>query len=312
MVFLGTSPFEAPALYSLMSALDFKQGVYYPQGGMYTIIESLVALGKKHGVTYHTDADVTKITTHGTRASGIIVNSEHILADVVISNADIHHTETALLAPEHQSFPDRYWKKKDPGTSAFLMYLGIKGELPDLTHHNLLFVDAWRENFESIYTHKTAPDPASIYICKPSQVDPSTTKAGHENVFVLVPYPTSNPIDDPSEVADMYLQQVERMTGITDLRERIVSKTFFTPQEFGETFSSWNNTALGASHILRQSAFFRTPNKSKKLKNLYYVGGNTVPGIGLPMCLIGAELVYKRIAGINRGGMINSIDEVAS
>lgn len=310
MVFLGTSPFQAPALYSLMSALDFKQGVYYPQNGMYTIIESLVTLGKKLGVSYHTAVDVSKITVHDGHASGIVVNGEHVLADIVISNADIHHTETALLAPEHQSFPARYWKKKDPGTSAFLMYLGVKGELPDLTHHNLLFVDAWRENFDAIYQDKTAPDPASIYLCKPSEVDPSTTKDGHENLFVLVPYPTDSPIDSPDEVADTYLAQVERMTGVHDLRQRIVSRTYFTPQEFGEMFNSWNNTALGVSHILRQSALFRTPNKSKKVKGLYYVGGNTVPGIGLPMCLIGAELVYKRIAGIEKGGMIDVIEEV--
>lgn len=310
MVFLGTSPFSAPALYSLMSALDFKQGVYYPQGGMYTIIQSLVTLAEKYGVQFHTNAPCDAILTHDGSASGVRVNGQDMPADIVVSNADIHFTETSLLPSQYQTYPEKYWNKKNPGISAFIVYLGVKGELPDITHHSLLFVDEWQKNFEDIYRHKAVPDPASIYLCNPSKLDPSTAPTGHENIFVLVPFPVDSPVDDAKrdELYDLYMKQIERMIGVDDLRKRVVTKEFFTPDEFKNKFNSWRNTALGSAHILRQSALFRTKNYSKKLKNLYYVGGNTIPGIGLPMCLIGSELVYKRIHGINRAGPLNPDD----
>ncbi len=192
------------------------------------------------------------------------------------------------------------------------MYLGVKGTLPKLDHHNLLFVDDWKKNFHDIYGSKHLPEKPSIYVCKPSQTDPSVAPKGFENVFVLVPLPSGVSMTKlaAAKLADRYITQIEEMTGST-FADRIVSKTVFRPDEFGENFHSWQNTALGPSHILTQSAFFRTPNISKKVKNLYYVGGSTVPGIGLPMCLIGAELIYKRLAGVKKGGRVAVIKAVS-
>ncbi len=132
--------------------------------------------------------------------------------------------------------------------------------------------------------------------------------AGKENVFVLVPLPAGVEVsaDKLSELADDYLRQIDTMTG-ANLRERLLVKELFGPNDFLTQYYSWQSSMLGQSHLLKQSAFFRTPNKSKKLSNLYYVGGSTTPGIGLPMCLIGAELVYKRIVGDKRGGRVERI-----
>ena len=310
MVFLGSSPFTAPAIYSLMSALDFREGVFYPMGGLYTIIERLEALGKELGVAYHYGSPVKRIVVNGKKATGIILeNGKQINADIVISNADLHFTETKLLEPHHRSYPASYWNKKEAGPSALLMYLGVKGSLPQLEHHNLFFVDDWKKNFDDIFTNKKLPSPASIYICKPSATDTTVAPKGHENVFVLVPLPADPTTSDQqtNDIAESYLKQIEDQLGIDDLRKRIVFKKLFSPRDFATTYNAWQGTALGPSHILRQSAMFRTPNKSRKVENLYYVGGFTTPGIGLPMCLIGAELIYKRLVGDKRGGPIDTI-----
>lgn len=304
MVFLGTSPFKAPAIYSLMSALDFKEGVFYPQGGIYTIIESLVKIGHKNGVRYHFNSPVAAITSTGRQATGIrLHDGSTFSADIVISNADLHFTETQLLEPAQRSYPKHYWLTKEASPSALLLYLGIRGELPEFEHHTLLFVDDWKGNFDAIYTTKTAPEKASIYICKASQTDPSVAPAGHENIFVLVPLPANTAFDSAqaAQLTARYLDQIKTMTGV-DLAARTVSQTTFGPDDFRTKYHSWQSSMLGQSHKLTQSAFFRTPNVSKELDNLLYVGANTTPGIGLPMCLIGAELVYKRLQGDKRGG----------
>lgn len=314
MVFLGSSPFSAPALYSLMSALDFREGVFYPQGGIYTIIEKLVVIGKELGVTYHFNEPVNRIVTDGHEITGItLANRQHVSADIVISNADLHFTETSLLDSKDRSYPTKYWDRREAGPSALLMYLGVKGPVPELEHHNLFFVDDWKQNFDAIFNDKKMPNPASLYICKPSATDTTVAPKGYENIFVLVPLPAGIKLDEQAlaKAADSYLALIESKLGISDLRKRIVVKEFFGPNEFSDTFNAWQGTALGPSHILRQSAIFRTPNKSRKIKNLYYVGGSTTPGIGLPMCLISAELIYKRLANDRRGGMITQIETLS-
>ncbi|MGV9002198.1 MAG: phytoene desaturase family protein [Candidatus Saccharimonadaceae bacterium] len=295
-VFLGSSPYSAPALYSLMSALDFDDGVYYPKGTMYAVVQSLVRIGDSLNVQYHLNSPVVKIITKENKAVGIKLKNaviEH--ADVTISNADLHFTETKLLAPNKQSYPEAYWKKREASPSALLMYLGIKGKIPEFEHHTLLFTENWQENFDAIFNKKAIPAPASLYISKTSQSD-TTAPKGHENIFVLVPLPSGISLTnrETDELADTYLAQIKTTTGV-DLKAHTVSRTLFGPNDFAGKYNAWQSTMLGPSHKLSQSAFFRTPNKSKKVAGLFYVGASTVPGVGVPMCLIGAELVYKRI-----------------
>lgn len=310
MVFLGTSPFTAPAMYSLMSALDFDEGVFYPKRGMYSIIQKMVATADRVSVDIQTGVTVQQIVIKNGRTTGVeLADGTVIAADVVISNADLHDTETRLVQREYQSYPETYWQKREAGPSALLLYLGVKGEVPEFEHHNLLLVDAWQENFEAMYDTKTTPEKASVYISKTSQTDPAAAPEGHENIFVLIPLPAT----DISRAAcdaliERYMKQVTDTTGV-DLLARAVTREVFYPDMFAERFASWHSSMLGQSHLLRQSAFFRTPNRSRKVKNLYYVGGSTVPGIGLPMCLIGAELVYKRIVGDRSAGPLETLKE---
>lgn len=303
MVFLGTSPFDAPAMYSLMSYLDFKQGVYYPKGGMYTIIQALTKIARKNGVDIQYHSPVQAITTYNGHATGItFADGSSKTADVIISNADLHFTETSLLPLPAQTYPESYWKKQMPSPSALLMYLGVKGKLPQLEHHNLFFADDWRRNFDAIYQDKMWPHPASMYVCKPSQTDATVAPKGHENIFVLVPVPAKTGVTDVKKHAKQYIAQLAAAANIPDFATRIVSQTMYGPDDFAAQMHAWNGTGLGLAHTLTQSAFFRPANKSKKLDNLFYVGANTVPGIGLPMCLIGAEVLYKRFAGDRTAG----------
>lgn len=314
MVFLGSSPFQAPALYSLMSTLDFKSGVFYPKKGMYSLIESLVDLGKSYTVTYHYKSAVESIIVVDKRATGIqLASGEIVEADIVVSNADLHHTETQLVSPQYSSYPERYWQKRQPGPSALLIFMGVKGELPMLTHHSLFFVDAWKENFTAIYEKGTLPQPASLYICNPTKSDPSLAPKGHENLFVLVPLPSNIDINEDTleAIADEYVEQIGRTIGIENFEERVSYRACYGPNDFEIDYNSWLGGALGGqSHLLKQSAIFRTPNRSKRVQNLYYVGAGTTPGIGLPMCLISAQLVAKRIFGDTHGGPLTK-DQLA-
>ncbi|MEO5627410.1 MAG: phytoene desaturase family protein [Candidatus Saccharimonadales bacterium] len=307
MVFLGTSPYQAPALYHLMSHMDFAQGVFFPKGGMFKVIEAIESINKKRGTELNYNQSVSRIVYENKKATGVLLsNGDTVSADIVISNADLHFTETQLLAEEVQSYPEKFWSNKVAGPSALLMYLGVKGQLPELEHHNLLFAKAWEQNFKQIFESKVWPDKASMYISRTSASDKSTAPNDSQNIFVLVPLPAGHS-EDLEQYAEKYLGQIESITGIKDFRERITLKRLYGPDDFTNDFNAWQGTALGMAHILKQSAMFRPAVKSKKLTNLYYVGGNTQPGIGLPMCLISAELVYKRLVGDNSAGPLESL-----
>jgi len=312
MVFLGSSPFQAPAVYSLMSHLDFRSGVYYPRRGMLELVNSMERLGRSLGAAYHYNSPVKQIVLDSHQATGIeLVNGERIAADLVISAADIHHTETKLLPPAARSYSEKYWQKRQPGPGALLVSLGIKGKLSNLHHHNLYFVKNWRENFAAIYETGTVPEHASLYVCNPSKTHPELAPIGHENLFVLLPLPAGVTLTPKQELVctDKIIKILGEMTREPDLPRRVVSQLIYGPGQFGEQFNAWQYNAFGGeSHLLRQSVMFRTRNRSKKVPNLYYVGAGTLPGIGLPMCLISAQLTYKRITRNHRHGPLAKED----
>ncbi|MFC3300125.1 Dehydrosqualene desaturase [Arthrobacter agilis] len=323
-VFLGSSPFDAPSMYHLMSHLDLDDGVLYPMGGLTTLVEAMQRVAVAAGVEIRTGADVESIDTEARtpgrspldrraaavrsvtyRAAGTTTTLD---ADIVVSAADLHHTETTLLPTQLQTYPEKYWDKRVPGPSALLLYLGVRGSLPQLEHHTLLFTTDWRDNFGRIFGKETSvPSPASLYVCRPSATDDSVAPDGHENVFVLVPIPADVTLGKGGlnrggdarveELADAVIAQISEWAGIPDLDERIVVRRSYGPQDFATDLNAWRGTSLGPAHILKQSAFFRGSNRSGKVANLFYAGSSTVPGIGIPMCLISAELIVKRLRG---------------
>jgi phytoene desaturase len=319
-VFLGTSPDRAPSMYHLMSRLDLADGVRYPQGGFVRLAEAVSGVARAAGARLHTRARVTAISTGPgprrrgrARVTGVRyvdeAGAEHTLpADVVVGAVDLHHLETTLLPVDLRTYPQEYWDERDPGPGAVLVCLGVRGAVPELPHHSLFFTEDWRANFEAIFgADPQVPEPASIYVCKPSATDPTVAPPGHENLFVLVPVPADvslgrGGVDGTGSarvesVADAALDQVASWAGVPDLRERVVVRRTFGPGDFAADLNAWRGGALGPAHTLRQSAFLRTGNVSQRVSGLYFAGASTVPGIGLPMCLISAELVAKRLRG---------------
>lgn len=323
-VFLGSSPYRVPALYSLMSHLDLVDGVLFPRGGMYTVIEAIERLAVAHGVTIRTGADVVAVEVDdaprtlrhprrtGTARGVRLASGELVPADVVVSGADLFHTETALLPPAHRTLPEPWWEDRGPGISALLVMAGVRGALPELAHHSLFFTRDWPGNFDAILgpgrTSRPAdlrvPDTASLYVSRTTATDPDAAPPGHENLFLLVPFPADPAIGagpagaaELDAYADRFLDQVAGWAGIPGLRDRVVTRRVVGPADFARDFSAWRGTALGMEHTLAQSALFRPADRSPRVPNLLHVGGGTVPGVGLPMCLISAELVAKRLLG---------------
>ena len=317
-VFLGSSPSRAPSLYHLMSHLDLGDRVLYPQGGFTRLIEVIAALAERHGARLHTGTPVTGILT-GPSPSGrkptvtgveAVVDGERrtFPAAVVVGAADLHHLETELLPTALQTQPERSWRRRSAGPGAVLAMLGVEGRLPQLPHHSLFFTSDWGQNFGDIFgAEARVPDPASVYVCKPSETDPTVAPADCENLFVLVPVPADVSIGAGGHdgtgsalverTADAAIAQVAAWAGIDDLRERIRVRYTVGPADFARQYNSWRGGALGLEHTLRQSAFFRPGNVSGRVDGLFYAGATTVPGVGLPMCLISAELVLKRLTG---------------
>ncbi len=310
MVFLGTSPYEAPALYNLMSHMDFNQGVFYPQGGFYELIKALACVAEKNGAILRTDSPVSQIVVENGVVKGVrLVGGELVEADIVISNADMQHTETRLLDEKWRNYPQRYWDKRVMAPSAFIIYLGLREKLPSLTHHNLLFSEDWRKNFDDIYKDPCLPNEPSLYVCAPSVTDPSVAPAGKENLFILVPIASGLELTDQEKwiYRDKVLALIEREMGLSGLREKIEFSRIYTVENFADDYNAFKGSALGLAHTLWQTAIFRPSNCSKKVKGLFYVGAGVNPGIGTQICLISAELVYKRVHGIATAGPLESL-----
>jgi len=289
LVFLGGAPSNTPALYNIMSHVDFNLGVYYPEGGLGVVVDGVVELGDELGVTYETGSEVTEITR---RKEGFLVDTdgETYHPDYVVSNADYAHTERELLPEHERQYGADYWDGRTYAPSAFLIYMGVEGDVDPLAHHTLVLPDDWDGHFEQIFEEPAWPDEPAYYICVPSETDDSVAPEGHSNLFVLVPIAPG--LHDGESVRERYrekiLADIADHTGV-DLRDRIVVEEQFSVSDFGERYNATEGTALGLAHTLRQTSLLRPSNRSSAVDGLYYTGSFTTPGIGVPMCLISGE-----------------------
>jgi phytoene desaturase len=296
LVFLGGSPQNTPALYNLMSHVDFNLGVYYPDGGLGGVVDGIAALAEELGVDLHTGVAVDEIRG---RTGAFVVRSgdDDYLADYVVSNADYAHTEQELLPPEKRQYSDRYWESRTYAPSAFLLYLGVEGDVDPLAHHTLVLPTEWDDHFEQIFDDPAWPDDPAYYLCVPSATDDSVAPPGHSNLFALVPVAAG--LEDTPELRqayrDLVLDDVAEHTGV-DIRDRIVVEESFCVSDFAARYNATKGTALGLAHTLRQTAIFRPPNASTEMDGLFFTGSFTQPGIGVPMCLISGQLTAERLA----------------
>jgi 1-hydroxy-2-isopentenylcarotenoid 3,4-desaturase len=297
MVFLGTDPKSAPALYSIMSHVDMQGGVFFPKDGMAGVAEGIAGLCRDLGVTIITGQDVKKITVSGGRASGVETADTSYPADLVVSGADYQHVESDLIDAAHRSYSSSYWNKRVVAPSMFIIYLGLGRKLKNLEHHNLYFQEDWGEHFKTIFEKPAWPQKPCFYLSVISKTDPETAPEGGENIFLLVP--TAAGLDDSDDAQreqyyEHVIKHVEEITG-EDFHSDILVKRIFSQRDFSGDYHAFKGTALGLSHTLMQTAVFRPAHRSRKISNLYHVGQYTHPGVGVPMALISSEIVAGEI-----------------
>jgi phytoene desaturase len=297
LVFLGGSPTNTPALYNLMSHVDFNMGVYYPDGGIGAVVDGIVELAEELGVEFVVDAEATGIEGRYGAFAVDTVGGDRYLSDIVVSNADYAHTEQALLPERKRQYTEEYWESRTYAPSAFLLYLGVEGDVPELAHHTLVLPTRWEEHFAEIFDEPAWPEDPAYYLCVPSKTDETVAPEGHSNLFALVPIAPG--LEDTPERREEYrevvLDDIAENTG-TELRDRIVFEETFCVADFADRYNSYDGSALGLAHTLRQTSLFRPPHRSNAVDGLYFTGGTTTPGIGVPMCLISGGLTAERIA----------------
>ncbi|MFC5134947.1 MULTISPECIES: phytoene desaturase family protein [Haloferacaceae] len=297
LVFLGGSPTNTPALYNLMSHVDFNMGVYYPDGGLGAVVDGIVELAEELGVEFVTDAEVTGIEGRYGAFAVDTAGGDRYLADVVVSNADYAHTERELLPERKRQYTEEYWESRTYAPSAFLLYLGVEGDVEELAHHTLVLPTRWEEHFAQIFDDPAWPDDPAYYLCVPSETDETVAPEGHSNLFALVPIAPG--LEDTPELRaeyrDLVLDDIAENTG-TELRDRIVFEETFCVADFADRYNSYDGSALGLAHTLRQTSLFRPPHRSSAVDGLYFTGATTTPGIGVPMCLISGGLTAERVA----------------
>lgn len=296
IVFLGGSPYDSPALYSLMSHVDFNMGVWYPKGGMGQLAEAMKKLAEEQGVDFKFNEPVNKIEVDNGRATAVKTDNGTYQADTIVVNADNAWAEMNLLDKKYQTYGEKYWNKRKIAPSAYLLYLGLDKQLSNFTHHNLYFHPQWEEHFDDIFKNPQWPEKFSYYVSCISKTDPDTAIEGGENVFVLIPVAAG--LKDTKETRKKYFDKtIDHMEKLAkeNIRDHIIVKRIFVHNDFAERYNAYKGTALGLAHTLRQTAIFRPRHQSKKVKNLYYTGHYNHPGIGVPMVIISSQILSEMI-----------------
>jgi phytoene desaturase len=288
-VFLGGSPYNTPALYSLLAWADFGGGVWYPMGGMGKVVEALVKLAESQGVKIETQAEVEKIKITGNRVTAIRVRGEWEETGAVIATGDRWWTETQLLGDGCGDYPDTYWDKKTLGIGAMMLYLGLDRRIPKAAHHTLYFCRDWRKNFDEIFNQRRLPEDPSLYISVRSVTDRQVVPPGSEEVVVLVPTPvgTERNSREWDEYGEKVLEKVQKMWGVMWGRSLRV-KSIYSPVNYLTDYRAFRGTALGLAHTWDQSVWWRPGNRSRRAENLFFAGQYTNPGVGVPMAIVSA------------------------
>ena len=297
-VYMGLSPFEAPATFSLMPYSELAHGVMYPKGGMYSIVEALMSLAREAGVEFAFDTTVERIIVDRTRAAGLdLEHNQHINPNIILANADLPYVYQDLIPRDKQA--ERI-SHKHFSCSVISFYWGVDKPYETLGPHTLFLADDYRQNFESIIKQLDLPANPSLYIHAPARLDPSTAPPGEDSLIAIVPvgHLSENGDQDWETRTDMARAHVFRRLatlGITDLEAHIKFETSLTPLSWRKRYNLLKGSTHGLSHNLTQLAYFRPSNRHSRYRNLYFVGASTHPGTGIPTAMISGRLVAKRI-----------------
>ena len=297
VLFLGATPSNTPALYSLMNYADLELGTWYPLGGMHKIIEGMGRVAQGLGVTILTDRAVTKVSTSGGKVTEVTTaDGSRYPTDVLVCGADYHHFEQEVLDPQDRVYSETYWQKRTMAPSSLLFYVGIDRKLPGLHHHTLFFDADFNQHAHDIYTEPAWPNDPLFYVCAPSRTDDSVAPEGHENLFFLLPLAPD--LDDTDEQREHYwnlmCDRFARRTGV-DIRPHVVYRRGFAHRDFKADYNAFRGNAYGLANTLLQTAFLKPKLRSKKVDNLWYTGQLTTPGPGMPPSIISGEVAARDV-----------------
>ncbi len=303
VLFLGALPEKTPALYSLMNYADIKGGTWFPEKGMYQIVQAMYDLAVELGVQFHFEQEVTAIDITGNRAKSVQAKTPQgtavsYEADVVIGGADYHHIETQLLPAASRSYTDAYWDSRVMAPGCILYYVGLNKKLKNIQHHSLFFDTSFAIHGKEIYDTKEWPSNPLFYVSAVSVTDPSSAPEGCENLFLLIPVATGLE-NDTEELRERYFDQIvarmEKHLG-QSIKDAVIYKRSFAHSDFISEYHAFKGNAYGLANTLQQTAVLKPSCRSKKVSNLFYTGQLTVPGPGVPPSLISGEVVAGEVA----------------
>jgi phytoene desaturase len=301
-MYLGLSPYDAPATYSLLQYTELAEGVWYPMGGMYAGIQALVKVAEKLGVTFIYNAPVKRLNVETFKRANVksvtLEDGRELSADIFIGNADLPYIYKELL-------PDRAeaekLDKKLYTCSTIMFYWGVDRQYPQIAHHNVFLGGDYKASFDQIFEDHTLPEVPSFYVHAPARTDPAAAPAGQDTLYVLVPVGhldarTAQDWDAlVNRARETVFARLAKEMGVTDLREHIKFEIVYQPKVWKERFNLEKGAAFGLSHNFWQVGYLRPHNRHAKYKNLYFAGASTHPGTGLPIVLLSARLTTERI-----------------
>ncbi|MVN78069.1 phytoene desaturase [Hymenobacter sp. HMF4947] len=296
VLFLGATPENTPALYSLMNYADLALGTWYPKGGMHQIVRGMVSLAAELGVGLHYNQEVQEIVVENGHATGVRTDTGFWPANAVVAGADYQHIEQQVLKPEHRHYSPAYWDSRTMAPSSLLFYLGVSRKLANLLHHNLFFDEDFSQHAHEIYEAPQWPSRPLFYASVPSKTDPTVAPEGQENLFLLIP--VAPDLDDPEAIREKYynmlMDRLEKHCG-HPIRDAVVFKRSYAHRDFVADYHSFKGNAYGLANTLKQTAILKPTLKSKKIDNLYFTGQLTVPGPGVPPSLISGQVVAGEV-----------------
>ncbi len=296
VLFLGATPENTPALYSLMNYADLKLGTWYPMGGMYKVIEGFISVAKEQGAKFLTDAAVTSIVQTKDKTLQVHTSGGVYIFDYVVASADYNHVDQKLLQLDARNYSPQYWEKRTMAPSSLLFYLGLNTKLKNVRHHTLFFDRDFSRHAHEIYTEPSWPSEPLFYMCCPSVTDASVAPKGFENIFLLMPLAPG--MTDTETLRDTYFdimcRRVDEIFAV-DIRPHIIYKKSYCISDFISDYNAYKGNAYGLANTLTQTAFLKPKMRNKKLTNLYYTGQLTTPGPGVPPSIISGQVVAGEI-----------------
>lgn len=295
--FLGATPFDTPAVYKLLTYTELQHDGYWSvKGGMYRIVEVIHGELLKRGVKFKFNTEIVECISDKKKVVGFMDNYGEVHhADVFVCNGDAAAFRGRLL--KREKYNEERLAKMDWTLAPFTIYLGVKGKIDTLSHHNYFLGDNFKEYADKIFKSTVSPEKAYYYVNVSSKSDPDCAPEGCENLFILCPVPDlrfKKDWKDAKELTEYIIEDLSKRVGY-DIKSNIITQTVLTPEDWQNNLNLYKGSGLGLAHGLNQIGAFRPANKDEVFNNLYYVGASTTPGTGLPIVVISSRLVTDRI-----------------